>query len=279
MIVCDDADLEEAAHWALSAVFISSGQMCLASERILVMDGIYDPFVARVVEIGTRLRQGPAAGRPGQIDVGAMTMPAQVDLVERQVKDAVSKGAKVLLGGKRGHGGRGQFFEPTILSGVTPEMSIAREETFGPVMSIFRVKDEEEAIALANSTEYGLGSTVFTTNQKRAKRIASQLVAGSTCVNAYGMNYMAQDLPFGGVRGSGYGRLNGREGLRGMCNVKSVVADRLPLHQPVKQYPVKPGDYERTRSVIQLLYGGSLATRARGLLGLVRKFRGAEGSR
>ena len=255
LIVCDDADLEQAVAGALAGVFIASGQMCLAAERLYVHAGIYDRFVARIVEEVGRLRQGaPLAGDGAHVDIGAMTMPGQVDIVERLVDDAVSKGARVLCGGKR-PAGPGQFFPPTVLVDVDHTMTVMRDETFGPVMAIMRVSSDEEAIRLANDSEYGLGSTVFSTDPARARRIADRLVAGSTCINDYGLAYMAQALPFGGVRASGFGRLNGREGLRACTNIKSVVTDRFPsLHVPAKLYPVKPGDYEMVKAAVDLIY-------------------------
>jgi acyl-CoA reductase-like NAD-dependent aldehyde dehydrogenase len=268
MIVCDDAHLEQAAHAALLGTFMASGQMCLAAERVIVFDRVHDVFVERVVQLASGLRQGPPlAGRT--VDVGAMTMPAQVDIVERLVNDAVARGAQVRLGGKRGDG-PGSYFAPTVLTGVTPEMAIAREETFGPVLAIFRVPDEEAAIALANGTAYGLGSTLFTTDGARARRIGAQLRAGSTVVNDFGMAYMANALPFGGVGGSGYGRLNGREGIRAMCNQKSVLRDRFGLHRPIEVYPVGDGDFARAKAVIGLLYRRGLGQRAAALVELLR---------
>ena len=269
MIVCDDAALSQAAHAALAGVFISSGQMCLAAERLLVFDRVHDRFVDEVVALASQLRQGPPLSG-ALVDVGAMTMPHQVEIVEKLVKDAVQKGATVRLGGKRAVGKAGQFFQPTVLTGVTAEMAIAREETFGPVMCIFRVSGEEEAIRLANATEFGLGSTVFTTSARRGRRFADRLRAGSTVVNDFGLAYMANALPFGGVDGSGYGRLNGREGLRAMCNIKSVMTDRFPLHQPVKLFPVKPGDYAKNRTLIELLYRRDPIARLKSAVALLR---------
>jgi acyl-CoA reductase-like NAD-dependent aldehyde dehydrogenase len=178
-----------------------------------------------------------------------MTMPGQVDIVERLVNDAIERGARALVGGKRST--TGQFFEPTVLVDVDHSMAIMREETFGPVMAIMRVRDEHEAIALANDCAYGLSSSVFTRDHARGERIARQIVAGSTVINDFAMHYMAQDLPFGGVRGSGFGRLNGPEGLRGMCNTKAVVSDRLPFHNALKMYPVKPAAYDTARGVLK----------------------------
>lgn len=268
MIVCEDANLEQAVHAAFAGTFISSGQMCLAAERVIVVDKVYDRFVEMAVQLASQLRQGPPLAG-GITDVGAMTMPHQADIVEGLVDDALARGARAAVGGKRDRSGKGTFFQPTVLTGVTPEMRIAREETFGPVLCIFRVADEEAAIALANSTEYGLGSTVFSTDHARARRIAARLRAGSTILNDFGLAYMANDLPFGGVGGSGHGRLNGREGIRGMCNQKSVMRDRFPIHQPIKLYPVGETDYARNRATIELLYRPGLVNRAKALVSLV----------
>ena len=260
LIVCDDAQLDQAAHAAVNGCFISSGQMCLATERILVFDEVYDAFVERVCDIALRLRQGaPLSGK--LIDVGAMTMPAQLDIVQALVDDAVEKGATAKVGGKRARGKSKQFFQPTILVDVKPDMKIWSEETFGPIMAITRVQDEDEAIRYANDTSYGLSSSIFTLDPERGRRIADRIKAGSTCVNDFALMYMVQDLPFGGVGGSGYGRLNGAEGLRACCNSKSVIEDRIPIHRPNKLFPGKRGDYELTREALRVLYGSDLKER------------------
>lgn len=271
MIVCDDADLEQAVHNALVGTLTSAGQLCMAAERIYVFDAVYDDFVAMITRVVGQLRQGAPLGEV-KVDVGAMTMPGQVDIVEHLVDDAVRRGARALVGGKRGAGG--QFFQPTVLVDVDHTMAVMREETFGPVIAIMRVRDEQEAILLANDSAYGLSSSVFTKDRARGERIASQIVSGSTVINDFAMHYMAQDLPFGGVRGSGFGRLNGPEGLRGMCNVKAVISDRLPLHAALKMYPVKPGAYDTARGIFKVLYAGSLAGRVRGLVDVGRALLG-----
>ncbi|MFO0763117.1 MAG: aldehyde dehydrogenase family protein, partial [Byssovorax sp.] len=172
MIVCDDAVLEEAVHAAMGGTFIAAGQNCLSSERIIVMESIYDAFVTRVTELGRSLRQGPPA--EGVVDVGAIVSPHQVKVIEELVNDAVEKGARVLAGGARAHEDKGSYFAPTVLTDVTSNMRIMHEETFGPVMVICKVKDEEAAISLANDTVYGLNSSVFSRDSARAKRIADR---------------------------------------------------------------------------------------------------------
>jgi len=268
-IVCDDANIEQAAHAALAGSFIAAGQNCLAAERYFVFDAVYDAFASRVTELASELRQGPPLGvQP--VDVGAMTSPVQLEIVERLVNDAVSKGARALVGGKRVRQNEGDFFAPTVLSDVPKNAAILHDETFGPVIAIVRVRDEEEAIARANETEYGLSATILTQDSERAERMAKQIVAGGTSINDFGLTYMAMDLPFGGVRGSGYGRLNGREGLRAMTNVKSVLYDRLPNTMPAKLYPVGPFDYGMVREVVKTVYSRKLTKKLGGLIDLAK---------
>jgi acyl-CoA reductase-like NAD-dependent aldehyde dehydrogenase len=253
-IVCDDANLEQAAHAAMAGVFIAAGQNCLAAERFIVFDAVYDAFVSRVTSLTQALRQGDPTGE-ARVDVGALVTGAQLEVVAGLVDDAVRRGARVLVGGKRALESRGNYFAPTVLVDVPPDAAILREETFGPVMVILRCKDEEEAIRIANDSEYGLSATVMTTSQARAERFAERLVAGGTSVNDFGFTYMAMDLPFGGVKGSGFGRLNGREDLRACCNQKAVLYDRLPVGAPSKLYPIGPFDYDIARETIRSLYG------------------------
>lgn len=253
-IVCDDADVEAAAHTAMTGIFIAAGQNCLAAERFLVFDAVYDAFVSRVVELTSQLRQGPPLGSK-RVDIGAMVTPLQLEIVERLVKDAVDRGAKVLVGGKRACTDEGEYYAPTVLVDVPEGAKILEEETFGPIMVILRAKNDSDAIRIANSTAFGLSATVMTKSQARADRYAAELVAGGTCVNDFGFTYMAMDLPFGGVRGSGFGRLNGREGIRACTNQKAVLFDRFPFGAPAKLYPIGPFDYDIARETIRSIYG------------------------
>ena len=272
MIVCDDADLEQAAHAALAGVFIHCGQNCLAAERLLVFDSIFDTFRDRVVEMTRGLAQGaPLDGSP--VDVAAIVSPLQLDRIEALVDAAVADGATVLVGGKRAQLDKGQFFEPTILTDVTPKMRIANEELFGPVMLLMRVQNEQDAIDLTNATPFGLGCTVLTRDRGRAKRIAEAVDVGNVSINDFAMTYMANDLPFGGTKKSGVGRLNGREGLRAFTNTKSVLDDRWPLHQPAALYPVGRFDYEIARGVIRTLYGRGVSGKLSGLGELAKTVR------
>ena len=281
MIICDDADLDQAVGAAMLGVFTACGQMCVAAERLYVFDGIYDRFVDEVVQRAKALRQGPPSqDRGGDFDVGALTMPRQLEIIERQIRDAVSKGARVLVGGGRNPHLAGQFFEPTVVVDCDHTMDLVQKETFGPVMTIIRVHGEEEAIRLANDSSYGLGSSVFTKNRRRAERIAKGISAGMTVINDYGIAYMVQSAPLGGVRISGFGRINGREGLRSCCHVKTVVTDKLPLHMPMSLYPIRPATFPMLDGAVRLFYGSGVAEKAKGavqvaksLLSMVRDSR------
>ncbi len=268
LIVCDDADLQQAVHATLGGCFVNLGQNCIASERILVEDGIYDRFVAEVVQRTAALRQGiPQA--PGTLDVGAICTPQQRRIVEELVDDALAAGARALVGGRPADG-PGNFYPPTVLVDVTPEMRIAREEVFGPVMLIMRVRDDAAAIAVANGTEFGLQASVIGNDRARAGRIAAALEAGGVCINDFGLCYLNQDLPFGGVKASGFGRMNGRDGLRAYTNARAVLSDRFGFHVPPKLYPVGPLDYAKAREGIRLLYARGWGARLRSLVSLIR---------
>jgi acyl-CoA reductase-like NAD-dependent aldehyde dehydrogenase len=277
-VVCDDAELDQAAHAAMNGCFINCGQNCVASERILVEAGIYAAFEARVGALTRALRQGAPLGGAGSketVDLGAMVTPLQRQVVERLVADAVARGARVVAGGSTVLSDQGEYFAPTVLADVTPDMDIMREETFGPVMLLCKVRDDAHAIEIANATRFGLGSSVMSKDHARARRIADRLEAGMTAINDFGgMSYMAQDLPFGGVKESGFGRLNGRDGLRALSHPKALLEDRFPIHRASPIYPVGPRDYERVGRVLDLAYGPGIRRRLRGLAAIVRDLRG-----
>ncbi|MEM7136507.1 MAG: aldehyde dehydrogenase family protein [Myxococcota bacterium] len=269
-IVCDDADLEQAVHSALAGCYVNCGQNCVASERLLVYDEVYEAFEARAAELVRDFRQGNS--RESLVDVGAIITPLQLDVIDRAVQGAVAQGARLVAGGQRTLADQGDYFEPTILADVTPDMDIAKEEVFGPVMLLMRVHDDDEAVEVANGVSYGLSSSVFSKDHDRARAIAARLEAGMSAVNEFaGVTYMAQDLTFGGVKASGFGRMNGRDGLRSMCNIKAVVDDRFPMHQPSKMFPVAPSLYSRFSGVIELIYARGWAKKWRGLVRLLAR--------
>jgi acyl-CoA reductase-like NAD-dependent aldehyde dehydrogenase len=280
-VVCDDADLDQAAHAAMNGTFINCGQNCVASERILLFSQIADEFEARVASMVHGLRQGPPfieKGAGKTVDLGCLTTPLQLEVVQRQVARAIAQGARVVSGGLSPPqiDDPGWFFKPTVLADVTADMEIMHEETFGPVMLLCRVQNEEEAIRIANDTCYGLSSSVFSRDRYRARRIAAAIQAGMTAINDFGgMTYMVPSLTFGGVKHSGFGRLNGREGLRACCNVKAVLDDRLRWRFVSRFFPVSDTAYSSAQSMLRAIYGDTWGQRLKGfasvLRGLIRR--------
>jgi acyl-CoA reductase-like NAD-dependent aldehyde dehydrogenase len=253
MIVLRDADLERAANMAVQWAMSNSGQICQAIERVYVEEPVHDQFVASVVDKVGRLRQG-VPGAPGSVDVGAMTFPPQVEIVERHVRDAVEKGAQVLVGGSRAPG-PGRFFEPTVLTGVDHTMEVMREETFGPVLPIMKVSDAEEAVRLANDTRYGLNSAVFTKDIAKGESLARRLTAGNSCVNDALINYLAHDAPFGGTGDSGLGFRHGPQGIRKYCSQQTILVTRFgPKHEPT-MFPNKAWKAKAFERLMVLLWG------------------------
>jgi len=234
MVVLDGANLERAANAAAWGGMLNSGQMCISVERIYVEDGIYDDFVDRLTEKVEDLTQGED-GEVAACDVGAMTMLSQLEKVEQQVDDAVEAGATVLTGGRRGEG-PGQWYEPTVLVDVTPDMSVVEDETFGPVVTVTRVADEEEAVRLANDSRYGLSASVFGP-RGRAEKVARRIEAGAVNVNDMIFNMLAPGLPMGGWKESGIGYRNGEYGIRKYCRSEAIVSARTLIPSEILWYP------------------------------------------
>src|SRR4051812_33716244 len=196
LIVLADADVDRAANTALYYGMFNGGQTCISIERVYVEEPVYDEFVAKVTEKAKALRQG--SGPSGSIDVGSMTFPPQVDIVEKHVEDAKAKGARVLVGGERGTHDGGYWYEPTILVDVDHTMLAMTEETFGPTLPIMKVRDEEEAIRMANDSPYGLGASVFGKDTKHAEAVARRAEAGAGCGHDPPGHHTPLRLPRGG---------------------------------------------------------------------------------
>jgi len=225
MIVCDDADLDEAVSAASVGRFFNCGQACLAVKRLYLFEKIYDEFVSKLVGKVEKLRVGN--GMEQGVIVGPLHTAAQRDEVEAQVTDAVKRGARVLAGGKRPAGdgfAKGHFYLPTLLADVDERSRAIQEEVFGPALPIIRVKDLDEAIAKANNSIYGLGSSIWTRDLDKATQAAERLEAGYTWVNS--PQIIFDELPFGGVKQSGLGKEHGEEALDYYMETKSVVIAR-----------------------------------------------------
>jgi acyl-CoA reductase-like NAD-dependent aldehyde dehydrogenase len=254
MIVLSDADVERAANTALYYGMLNGGQTCISVERVYVEEPVYDAFVAKVTEKARALRQGFEPG-PGTNDVGAMTFPPQVDIVERHVEDAKAKGARVLVGGSRGSHASGNWYEPTILVDVDHSMECMTEETFGPTLPIMKVRDEEEAIRLANDSPYGLAASVFGKDTKHAESVARRIEAGAVCVNDAIINYTALELPMGGAKASGLGSRHGAGGIRKYCQQQAILVTRIAGKKDPHMYPYSARRTKLLGRFFKFLYG------------------------
>ncbi|KAJ2055679.1 Meiotic Sister-Chromatid recombination aldehyde dehydrogenase [Coemansia sp. S2] len=266
-IVFADADMSQCIPVLMRGVIQNASQNCIGIERILVQEGAYDKFVAemerriKTVRLGAVLDDGDAG-----VDCGAMVLSNCFGRLESLIADAVAKGACCLVGGHpyvHPRHPRGQYFEPTLLVDVTPEMDITRNETFGPIMVIMKFKDEQDALDRVHSSPYGLGSSVFSGDRARGRRVALKLRTGMANVNDFGVNYICQALPFGGVGISGFGRFAGPEGLRALCVEKAFTEDRFPFVKtpipPIVDYPIQDAEkgYQFTQQIVAFAYSDS----------------------
>ena len=230
LIVFEDASLDDAVGAAMLGNFYSAGQICSNGTRVFVQRGVRDAFLERLVARAQRIRLGDPMDEG--VQMGPLISQVQGAKVMEHIARGIAEGARLVTGGGRVEmqGLGGFFVEPTVFAGVTDAMAIAREEIFGPVMAVLDFDDEEEAIARANATPYGLAAGVFTRDLARAHRVIARLEAGTTWINAY--NLTPVELPFGGVKASGIGRENGRAALEHWSRVKSVYVGLGPVDAP-----------------------------------------------
>ncbi len=251
MIVLSDANLERAANGCVWAGLFNAGQVCMSVERVYVEEPIHDEFVEQVTQKVKQLRQG-MADEP--VDIGSMTFPPQLEKVEEHVRDAVQKGAKVLTGGRRNPHLQGLFYEPTVLTDVTHDMAIMRDETFGPVIPIMKVRDADEALRLANDSRYGLTTSVWTRDGRTARMLARRLEAGSVCINDHIVNFGVTEAPMGGCKDSGLGARHGSQGIRKFCRQQTVVIDRFGPNSEINWYPTTARKARLFRRVVNLFH-------------------------
>ncbi len=216
-IVLKDADLDQAAEIAVTARFQNNGQSCIAAKRFIVEEAVAEEFEHVFAEQAARLKVGDPLEHDTRI--GPLARKDLRETLDEQVRKSVKQGAKVLIGGKPREG-QGYFYEPTILTYVTPEMSVFSEETFGPVAAVIRARDAEHAIELANNSKFGLSSNLWTQDLEQARRLAARIEAGGVFIN--GMTASDPRLPFGGVKASGYGRELSHFGVQEFVNIQTV---------------------------------------------------------
>jgi len=250
MIVCADADLDLAAHGAVWGGCVNTGHYCCGVERIYVEEAVYDGFVEKVTALAKTLRQGQSHGFDE--DLGAVFWGQQLSIIESHVDDAVQRGAKVLVGGKRNAKEKGLYFEPTILVDVDEQSDIMTQETFGPVLPIIKVKSIEEAIDKANNSIFGLHGSVWTKDIKKGLAIAKRIDTGSMAVNDIGMMYGVANAPFGGVKQSGAGSINGRYGLRNYCHSLPIIVGAYRGMD--SGYPHDKKKFERMQKLMQFTW-------------------------
>jgi len=226
LIVLDDADLDEAVKAAAFGAFMNQGQICMSTERIIVLDPVADEFNRRFKEkVGSMPVGDP---REGKTPLGAVVDQKTVDWVRELVNDAIVNGAEQLVGGEA----NGVLMPAHVIDRVTPEMRLFREESFGPVVGVIRARDEAHAIELANDTEYGLSAAVFTRDTARGLRVAKQIKSGICHINGPTVHDEAQ-MPFGGVKASGYGRFGGRAGIDAFTELRWITIETQPGHYPI----------------------------------------------
>jgi acyl-CoA reductase-like NAD-dependent aldehyde dehydrogenase len=267
MIVLKDADLERAAGACVWGALMNAGQACTSVERVYVEAPIYDDFVARVCAKARSIRQGASAEL---VDIGSMTSEVQLEKVTAQVEEAVSRGAKILVGGKRNPNLAGLYFEPTVLVDVNHDMRIMKEETFGPVIPIMRCCDPAEALRLANDSRYGLSASIYSRNKDSASSFARQLESGAVCINDSLVNYVIPDAPMGGIKESGIGYRHGAEGIRKYCRQKTIVTDRFGLKEEFPWYPASEKKTRQVRHLLRLLCRSGWRNKWIALKGLIK---------
>jgi acyl-CoA reductase-like NAD-dependent aldehyde dehydrogenase len=273
IILDDTPDIDRVVATMVRGTFQAAGQNCIGIERIICQPKIYPQMISRLQPIIEGLRVGSALNS-SNVDVGACISDANFKSLESLIQDAIKDGARLLVGGKQFHHAEypnGHYFSPTLLVDVTSSMKIAQTELFAPVCVVMKAESVDDAIAIANSTDYALGSSVFGKNRHNLARVAREVKAGMVAINDFAVFYMVQ-LPFGGTKGSGYGRFAASEGLRSICNLKSICEDRWPilikttipgpLQLPVK---VEERGWSMCKGMVEVGYGETWTRKVRGI--------------
>lgn len=245
-IILDDVkDLNSISSIVMRGTFQSAGQNCIGIERVIVTAKNYEKFVQILSKRVPTLRIGSDIDQLEDIDMGALISDNRFDQLIELINDAVENGARLISGGSKYHHPnypQGHYFQPTLLVDVTSNMKIAQNEVFGPILTVMKAEDTNDAISIANSTEFGLGASVFGNNWNELNKVTNELNSGNVAINDFATFYVCQ-LPFGGCKNSGYGKFGGEEGLQGLCNLKSISYDKIPF---VSTQIPKPLDYPIT---------------------------------
>ena len=264
MLVLDDADVDVTSSAAVWGAFVNAGQACLSVERCYVHRSHYASFLDACVEKTKRLRVGN--GIDPEVDIGPMIHERQLRIVESQVNEAVAQGARLLAGGSRLSNIGANFYAPTILADVTQDMRIMREETFGPVLSVAPFDSDEEAVRMANDSEFGLAASIWTRNTQRGESLAPRIMAGTVMINDTISCFGISEAPHGGVKASGIGRSHGRFGLEEMVRAKYVDADRMPGMKKLWWYGYSETFRRGMEGFVDMQFARSMGERMRGVL-------------
>jgi succinate-semialdehyde dehydrogenase/glutarate-semialdehyde dehydrogenase len=270
MVVCEDADIDRASSGAVWAGLQNCGQSCAGVERIYVQESVYGPFLEKLKAKVESLRIGEDTDFG--VDMGAMTTRDQMETVEKHIEDALHKGAKIVAQSScPPREGPGNFVPAMVVGDVTHDMLVMREETFGPVLAVMKVRDMEQAIALANDSLYGLTGSVWSKNGRKAERIAQNIRAGVVTINDHLVSHGMPETPWGGVKASGFGKTHGRIGFNEMTQPKVVVHDLLAFAKKNLWWrPYNEEVYRGLRGAMKLFYGPGLKVRLSGLWPLLK---------
>jgi len=271
MIVFEDANLELAAGAAVWGAFCNSGQSCSSVERLYVQEGVADELARKIVEKTKALKQGVGDGE--DVSIGAMSSERQIAIVEDHVEDFRVSGARIEIGGKRNAELEGLFYEPTVITNANNDMRGMREETFGPTLPIATFRTEEEAIKLANDSEFGLTASVWTRDYAKGKRVAEKIEAGSVCVNEVLYTHGIGQTPWGGFKNSGRGRTHGREGLMELVQPQHIHVNRVALLPDAWWLPYSPIAVQTFRGFARYFASGSIFQTAKLLPHLWKRIR------
>ena len=256
MIVFEDANLELAASAAVWGAFCNSGQSCSSVERLYVHEKVVDALTRKIVEKTRELKQG--VGDSEDVSIGAMSSERQVNIVEDHVEDFRAAGAKIETGGRRNPNLEGLFYEPTVITNANNDMRAMQEETFGPTLPIATFSTEQEAIRLANDSEFGLTASVWTRDKARGKRVAEQIESGSVCVNEVLYTHGIGPTPWGGFKNSGRGRTHGREGLMELVQPQHIHINHIALLPDAWWMPYSSNAIATFRKMGRTFASGSL---------------------